>query len=358
MEIKSADRVVSGPIYSRSKILPAPDSALIEACYDLLSSGRPLSEVLDSAKRLKYDRDGQSDTQIDRVDGEVQSASAPWKTAPVSERVEPRLTDSPGVLGQDTNIDAPRSPVALKAQQAPKNGPFEKGWSSRLIGAALFWLIPTMSLTVVGTVTRSLIDADLTRTAAEATAVRKAFPVQPERDLPPPPPTSTEAGITKPTPPSAAAIPIVPALTQERSETGHAIEHGVAGSPAGPATEVANSTQASIPDGSLKPAAEVETIAPSPPASEASLAAPEVRQEPAHAAEQTVTGSPADAVAKAVTARQNRIQHRGPLRVRTGKRAGRGWVRSARAAPYRGTRTQRRISSPICPHSGHCLTPP
>lgn len=319
---------------------------VIDALSELLSSGRPLSEVLDSAKRLTLEGNGRSDT-LDLVDGEVRSASAPWKIVPVSERIEPRLTESPGVLGGGTKIDAPRGPVGLKVPQAPKSTLFEKGWCSRLIGAALFWLIPTMSLAVMGTATELLLDADLTRTAAEATAILKAIPVTLDRDLPPPAPIDTEAGIATPTPRSAAAIPIVPERTQERSETVHPTEHGVDRSPAGPATEVASIAQASVPEGSLT-------------ASEAGLAAPEVRPEPAHAAAQVVTGSPAEAVAKIATARQNRIQHRGPFSVGTGKRAGRGWVSSARATPIKGRRirTQRHITSPICPHSGHCLTPP
>jgi len=333
----------SAPKYQppKHRFRSEPSDAVIDALYKLLSSGRPLSEVLDAAKQLKFDRDSRSETQPDRLEGKVRSAASPLKTASIDARVEPNFRASSRVLGHGTSIDAPRSPIGLKNQQAPKNAPFKKGWSRRLIGAALFGLIPTMSLALVGTTTTLLLDADLSRAAVEATAILRAIviPVQLDRALTTSVVRSSEAGIAEPTPLAAAAIPIAPDLTGEQTETMHPIEQGVNRSPAEPATEGANSAQSNIQDVSLKPTAEVKNIALNPPASEVSLAAHEIKPEPAHAAEEAMTASTAEAVAKVATV-QNEIHHSESLNVGTGKRTGRAWANSAQAKSTNKRRTR------------------
>ena len=74
----------------------------IQACYDLLSSGRPLLEILDAAKRLPGLKkvpqsnlgDEPADTQIREISGQARGISVQWEIAPVAEWAEPRFVES------------------------------------------------------------------------------------------------------------------------------------------------------------------------------------------------------------------------------------------------------------------------
>jgi hypothetical protein len=162
----------------------------IKACYDLISSGQPLSEILVALKRLgPLDKDRQSErglgpivTQISDIAGEVRAASPQWRTAQLTESLESRLLDQSQHLSAAwvrIGSDSSHSLVALRVRQPPESAPVENRLGikvSRPIGAVLFWLIPAISLTAVGVAGKLLSDADLTWKVTEATAVPKAIP--------------------------------------------------------------------------------------------------------------------------------------------------------------------------------------
>jgi hypothetical protein len=97
-------RGLSAPIPQERKDLYQRDGneEAIQACYDLLSSGRPLSEILDAAKRLRRLNkarqsnlgDEPADTQIREISGEARGISVHGKS--------PRLRSGPnrGSLNQ------------------------------------------------------------------------------------------------------------------------------------------------------------------------------------------------------------------------------------------------------------------
>jgi hypothetical protein len=308
----------SASIYTEPKdpFRSADGDAAIQTCYELLSSGRPLSEVLDAAKRLSSLNQaskstpggGPGDTQIPDIAGEARSASSRLVTAQVTEPVELRLVDhsldSSGALAAGIGADAPHSRVDLNVRQSLGSARIEKGWViklSRLIGAFLFWLIPAISLIVVGTIGKSLIDSDQIRKPAEATGEAMPGAIQLGQDLTAP--TTAEAENIAPRPPTSQVARTAPQIRPEQIESPRAAEQVVNGSPAEPATEAGTTAQAGIPD-------------------------------------------------------------RGSLSVRTGKRTRPAALGSpvvtSRPKPAYGhhARIQRPTNGPMCPHSGHCLTPP
>lgn len=164
----------------------------IQACYDLLSSGSPLSDILVAVQRLgSVNKDDESqpgvkpgDTEFTDIAGEGRSASPQWQTAPMTQPVRSRLWDNyqnpSGALvrtGRDvSSADRSHSLVALPARPSRSVDNRSSDICSWLIGAVLFWLIPASSLTIIGIAGELLIHAGLPLTPREATEVLKAMP--------------------------------------------------------------------------------------------------------------------------------------------------------------------------------------
>ena len=205
----------------------------IQACYDLLSSGRPLSEILDAAKRLpRLNKVPQSnlgdepaDTQIREKSGEARGISVQWEIAPVAEWAEPKFVETVALVSV-IGARASHSLVALDGQLTPdRAGIVTRGTKlSRLSGAALFWLIPAMSLSIVGTGLKSVIDADVLRMAASTT-------------------TATEAEKVAPITPTTEASRTAPQITPAEDETRLGLEQVIIGAPAEPTTESKTTAQ-------------------------------------------------------------------------------------------------------------------
>jgi hypothetical protein len=161
----------------------------IQACYDLISSGHPLSEILAALKQLgPLDKQRQSerglqpsDPQNCDVPGEVRAVVPHWQTAQLAKPLESPLLDH----SQDfsaalvrTSRDWSHSLVTLSARRSPESARVENRLGIKLprpIGLLLFSLIPALSLTVVGVAGRLLSDADLRSKATEVTAGPRAI---------------------------------------------------------------------------------------------------------------------------------------------------------------------------------------
>jgi hypothetical protein len=156
----------------------------IQACYDLISSGHPLSEILVALKQLgPLDKQRQSerglqpsDTQIGDIAGEVGAAVPQWQTAQLTKSLEPRLLDQSQDVSAAlvrTSGDWSHSLVALSARRPPEDARVVNRLHIKLprpIGLVLFSLIPAISLTVIGLGGKLLSDADRTWKATEVTA--------------------------------------------------------------------------------------------------------------------------------------------------------------------------------------------
>jgi hypothetical protein len=195
----------------------------IQACYDLISSGRPLSEILVALKQLgPLDKQRQSErglrgTQTLELAGEVCAALPHWQTAQLTKPLESRLLDQ----SQDSSAalvptrgDWSHSLVALSARRAPESARVENRLSIKLprpIGLVLFWLVPALSLTVVGVTGKLLSDADRTWKTTEATAAPKAIlrTVEVNEDTTEPRPKTAEP---------SAPVPAISAVSRTASE--------------------------------------------------------------------------------------------------------------------------------------------
>ena len=205
----------------------------IQACYDLLSSGRPLLEILDAAKRLpglkKVPRsnlgDEPADTQIREISGEARGISFQWEIAPVGNRAEwaeSSFVESVALVSV-IGAGASHSLIALEGQLSPDR-PGIVTRATKRSRAALFWLIPAMSLSIVGTGLKSVIDADVLRMAASTT-------------------TATEAEKVAPITPTTEASRTAPQRTPAEDETRLGLEQVIIGAPAEPTTESKTTAQ-------------------------------------------------------------------------------------------------------------------
>ena len=143
-----------------------PGEEAIQACYDLLSSGRALSDILVALKRLgplnrhngSERRVEPSDTEIPEITGEDCAASSQWRTVQLAQPLESRVLDqSPEPSGALVCAGGDLSPYhtsrSLVALTAPSSRRVENGLRDKLfrpIGAVLLWLIPAISLTSLG----------------------------------------------------------------------------------------------------------------------------------------------------------------------------------------------------------------
>jgi hypothetical protein len=195
----------------------------IRACYDLISSGRPLSEILAALKQIgPLDKQRQSerglrDTQILDVAGEVCAALPHWQTAQVSKPLQSRLLDQSQDISAalvPTRGDWSHSLFNLSARRSAESARVENRLGIKLprpIGLVLFWLVPALSLTVVGVAGKLLSNADLTWKAAEATAAPKAIlrTVEVNEDVTAPRPKTAE---------TSAPVPAISAVSRTAAE--------------------------------------------------------------------------------------------------------------------------------------------
>ena len=162
----------------------AANPQAIQACYDLLSSGQPLSEVLVALKQLGPLKNTQSEfggaPQIQI--GPVAKSVALLPQRAMAQVAEPIETDRSLVL---LNVE----PLQPRVRDEKKSPP---------IGVVLFWLIPAMSLMLVGISGKLLIDTGLFRNSGSATIGAEAVASMP---------AITEVGRTAPDQPQAARDP-------------------------------------------------------------------------------------------------------------------------------------------------------
>jgi hypothetical protein len=173
----SLDKRSRASIGERLPLRPDETDATIQACYELLASGLPLSEVLDAAKRISS-LNKTSDSKLGGA-GDVQSAKITQDHDASSQsgivRFPVRLAE---VLVSHQALEASGAPAlpddadphrSIVNQSQPGSVLRREKWSvkSRLIAGALFWLIPAISLIVVGMMGKSLIDRGLTQNLAQ-----------------------------------------------------------------------------------------------------------------------------------------------------------------------------------------------
>jgi hypothetical protein len=165
----------------------------IQACCDLLSSGLPLSEILGAVKQLGRLNNAPSEfggapdqAQISGPIDELRGALPQWAIAQVAEPPE-----------------TSRSLVLLNTEPSRQRARHE-GKLSRIVAVVLFWLIPAMSIMLVGIAGKLSIDADLLWKSGSATAMIETVA---------PSPAITEVGRTAPDQPQAARDPATQAAT-------------------------------------------------------------------------------------------------------------------------------------------------
>jgi hypothetical protein len=127
----------------------------IQACYDLLSSGHSLSETLIALKEL----------------GPLNKAPSDFVDVPGIAEIAYLVDELPAPPQREILQVAER--VAVSRTLAPLNAePQQRACNekkSRPVAVVLFWLIPAMSLMLVGIAGKLLIDAGLLRNSGNAT---------------------------------------------------------------------------------------------------------------------------------------------------------------------------------------------
>jgi hypothetical protein len=173
---------------------------VIDSVAGLLSSGRPLSEILQTVKLLA-DRTEASqpngatepDTQTAaHIPGESRTNRSNSEISQLPRQVDPTVAhnevrDSAGGLTPNTSAEAA---LAVDPSGGPQSMQVASIRGARhiklfgLLGAALFWLIPAFSLAVVVVAGKSLVDADAVRNGAGAAARSIIGIVQRSEDQP------------------------------------------------------------------------------------------------------------------------------------------------------------------------------
>jgi hypothetical protein len=151
------------------------DEQSIQACYDLLSSGHSLSEILIALKELGPLNKAQSDLVDAPAIAEISHLVGEFTAPPQRE-----------ILQVAERVEVSRILVPLNAE--PQQRAYNEK-KSRPLAVVLFWLIPAMSLMLVGIGGKLLIDAGLLRNSESAT--RGAETIDPT-------PAITEVGISAP----------------------------------------------------------------------------------------------------------------------------------------------------------------
>jgi hypothetical protein len=195
----------------------------IQACYDLVSSGRSLSEILIALKRLGPLNKAPAelggtlgDTQLLDPFADSQGTLPHWAIAQVATRLEASLSLVP--LNREPS------------QQHARDEWCRKPWW-RPIGAAIFWLIPAMSLMLIGIAGKRLTEADLVWSYEVAHAGVKTRA---------PAPAITVVG------------PTADQIAPEQVEPGRGSEPDVTAAPAEPGTQAVTTAPPSIQDGGAR----------------------------------------------------------------------------------------------------------
>ena len=137
----------------------------IQACYDLLSSGHSLSEILIALKELGPLNKAQSDL--------VDAPAIAEISHPVGEFPAPPQREIRQVAER---VEVSRTLVPLNAEPQQRACNEKK---SRPLAVVLFWLIPAMSLMLIGIGGKLLIDAGLLRNSGSATRGAEAVAPMP-----------------------------------------------------------------------------------------------------------------------------------------------------------------------------------
>jgi hypothetical protein len=155
----------------------------IESVARLLSSGRPLSEILQTVKLIaSRDQASQPDAFSERVPdtlhtpAESHTHSLEGESTEFPEPANAAFADNQlgaGVLASTLSDDAVIAVDVSAGQQLTQLTSIRRPQHVRfsgLFGAALFWLIPTISLAVVTVAGKSLIEAGVVETRPDAAA--------------------------------------------------------------------------------------------------------------------------------------------------------------------------------------------
>jgi len=190
----------------------------IQACYELISSGQPLSEILVALKQLGPLNENSpsergpkpSETQITDVIGQVRAAAPQWQTAQLTELLEAPL------LRQPQNVSAALVPtggissnslVALRARLPSARVKNSSGiMLSRPIRSFLFWFIPLLSMVIIGVAGKLLSDSALRWTSSLSTAAPEAIRSTAESIEEPTAARAEAAGTTAPVPATSAIV--------------------------------------------------------------------------------------------------------------------------------------------------------
>src|SRR5436190_10775452 len=155
----------------------------IESVARLLSSGRPLSEILQTVKLIaSRDQPAQPDAFRERVPdtlhtpAESHTHSLEGESTEFPEPANAALADNQlgaGVLAPTVDDHAAIAPDVSARRQLTLLASIREARHVTFSGpflAALFWLIPTLSLAVVTIAGRSLVDAGVVETRPDAAA--------------------------------------------------------------------------------------------------------------------------------------------------------------------------------------------
>jgi hypothetical protein len=176
-------RIETAPRYAELKSLPFAEEreGVIDACYELLCSGRPLEEILIEVKRLselskasKSEAVGErGNAQAFNFANETQSAQYEARTAHLAEPMPSNDQDHRGASGlfdACTGSDEPHQSDDLRVHQPPGTVRVEEVWSIRrgLITRSRLLVLAAICVPVLATTAATALFAYLPN--AEATA--------------------------------------------------------------------------------------------------------------------------------------------------------------------------------------------
>ena len=137
-----------------------PDERAIDAIAQLLSSERPLSEILQWAKRTA---DADDVTHSNDLPGRPNSETIPLPERAATTLMHARIQDSTGALDLNGSAVAALGVGASHGQRSSQPAPLRQKWQSRLVElhvTALLWLIPAVSLGTVALASLIALAAD------------------------------------------------------------------------------------------------------------------------------------------------------------------------------------------------------